>query len=440
MHFLVVSVPGVPHITVTRVDITGIIILNDPDHLHEKTSKHSSRIHQPNVRIDTHAHSQYKMLAAEKPVIIALYPIPNTIPNHDQLLEKYDVLKYQLSTPSDLKADMQKEPYRSAVAIFGSYPGFKPIGGLEEKSLIDALPPNLKVIGLCSAGYDGYDLQYLSSRNIKLCNVPVDKYVAMDVADCALWHVLSGMRKFNSWDRLTRTNRTTDNNSHTLKLRDEVRNDFVKSEEKQKEFAFGHVYHGQPVRRVSGRKCVIYGYGLIGKAVAERMLTIGMDVNVVVRDKSKYQDDNVHFYSSSSPGEVQKATLEANVLLVCLPGGKGTLKCINRQTFDNVSSDCVVVNIGRGSCIDTEALKAAVESGKVSHVGMDVFPNEPIIEPYWLDEKDVNSSSNKFFTTSVTPHLGSSTVDTLEFASFTCIENIMTGIEIGKFENSLNDQ
>lgn len=380
------------------------------------------------------------MSAFTKPVIISLFPIPEAILNHTQLLNKYDVVKYQLTTPSDFESDMSKEPYRSAIAIFGSYPGFKPIGGLEEQSLIDALPPNLKVIGLCSAGYDGYDLQHLSSKDIKLCNVPVDKYIAMDVADCALWHVLSGIRKFNSWDRLTRINTTEDNHSHTLKLRDKVRNDFVKPGEKQVGFAFGHIYHGQPVRRASGRKCVIYGYGLIGKAVAERMITIGMEVNVVIRDKSKYQDSDFFFYSSSSPSEVEKATQGANVLVVCLPGGKDTFNCINKQTFDNVGSDCVVVNIGRGSCIDTEALKAAIESNKVSHVGLDVFPNEPIIEAYWHDEKEVNSSSNRFYTTSVTPHLGSSTIDTLEFASFTCIENIMIGIETGQFKNVVNEK
>lgn len=373
-----------------------------------------------------------------KPVIIALYSIEKTIPTYDELFTKYNVVRYQLSTPEKFQNDMQQEPYRSAVAIFGSYPGFNPLGGLVEHSLIDALPPNLKVIGLCSAGYDGYDLRYLASKDIKLCNVPVDKYVAMDVADCALWHVLSGIRKFSSWDRLARS-KMEDNHSHTLKLRDVVRNDFVKPEEKETGFAFGHIYHGEPVRRVSGRKCVIYGYGLIGKAVADRMLTLAMDVHVVIRDKTKYENPKVHFHASADPHDVLNATAHANVIIVCLPGGPETLSCINKQTFDNVDSDCVVVNIGRGSCIDTEALKTAIGSGKVSHVGLDVFPNEPIIENFWLDESNVNSSSNKYFSTSVTPHLGSSTLDTLEFASATCINNIMNGLETGEFKNIVND-
>lgn len=375
-----------------------------------------------------------------KPTVIALYQIQPTISNYAYFLDNFNVVYYTLSTTEQFKADMQREPYKSALAIYGSYPGFAPVGGLHDKTVIDSLPPNLKIIGLCSAGYDGYDLTYLARRNIKVCNVPVDDEVAMDVADVALWHVLSGVRKLNNWDHKIHN---SSSDQHTLKIRDEIRNEFITEEDdKESGFAFGHIFHGHPVRRASRKTCVVYGYGLIGKQVVKRMLAIDMRVNVLVKDKSKHSTNNtdprISIYSSSIEADLLIATKNADVLVICLPGGKETNNIVSTETFQNISNDSIIVNVGRGSCVDTEALKVAIKSSKISHVGLDVFPNEPIIENYWFNETSTNKTSNKFFTSSITPHLGSSTLDTFEFASYSCIANIITALESNKFANVVN--
>ena len=377
-----------------------------------------------------------------KPIIIALFPIQPTISNFSYLNENFTVINYSLSTRDAFIKDIQTEPYSAASAIFGSYPGFASIGGLKDKVIIDALPASLKIIGLSSAGFDGYTLQLLADRGIKLCNVPVDIGVGMDVADCALWHVLSGIRKFNNWDRVMH-NTPNAEDQHTLKVRDSVRNESVKDESaKEHGFAFGHMFHGNPITRVSKKKCAMFGYGLIGKLVVKRMLTIGLDVHVLVRDKQSYKDvadgDGVTIYSSQDQQDVLAATKDANVIIVCLPGGPQTQNIVNSKILQNVSDDSVIVNVGRGSCIDTEALKSAIETGKISHVGLDVFPSEPVVERYWFDEHALNSTSNPYFTSSLTPHLGSATIDTFEFATEANIRNIINAIENDTYSNAVN--
>lgn len=181
---------------------------------------------------------------------------------------------------------------------------------------------------------------------------------------------------------------------------------------------------------------------MIGKAVVDRMLVLGMNVHVIVRDMSKYTANgdvhDVNFHSSLDESQFQNAMKGADVIIVCLPGGKHTLNCINKSTFNIINDNSIIINIGRGSCINTKDLQSAIDDGKVSHAGLDVFPNEPTIENYWLDESLVNNKSNNFFTTSITPHLGSGTLNVYQYASYTCIENIINGLQNNDFINVVN--
>lgn len=376
-----------------------------------------------------------------KPSILALFPIQPTINNYNHLLENFDIIYYTLTTRENFINDIKSDKLNKIQAIFGSYPGFKSIGGLNDVEIINSLPNSLKIISLSSAGYDGYDLQLLKDKNIKLTNVPVDDYVAMDVADCALWHVLSGIRKFNSFDNYIKSNT---NDANTLIVRDQIRNvNIINDNEKHKGFAFGHVYHNNSITRCSKKKCVIFGYGLIGKLVSQRMKTIGMDVNIVVRDKSKYvshsdNNDNDKLYSSNSKTELTNAVSNANVIIICLPGGSHTENIINKEIFQLINDNSIIVNIGRGSCINTQDLKDAINSKKISHIGLDVFPNEPIIENYWFNDQSINQTSNNFYTSSITPHLGSATLETFEFATETSISDIINVIENDTFNHVVN--
>lgn len=357
-----------------------------------------------------------------KPVIISLYKIQETIPSYQQLVQNYTILPYQLSTKEQFINDMNSEPYSQAVAIYGSFPCLNPIGGLLDKEIIAALPSKLQVVGISSAGYDAYDLKELANRGVKLTNVPVSKEAAMDVADTALWHVVSGCRKFNYWDKKTREI------NHTLKVRDVVRNESVDDEIKEKGFAFGHVVSGLPVKRVSSRRAIVLGYGLIGQFVVQRLKALGMHVDIIVTRKEKYTS-STEYANIYNVDEFAKVAENADVIVICLPGGEVTKHIINEEIINKLNSQSIIVNIGRGSCIDHDALKKAVESNQVGHVGLDVFDTEPLVEEFWAHNPK---------QCTVTPHLGSATFETFEFATDTNVQNIMKVLEGVKCDNILN--
>lgn len=346
-----------------------------------------------------------------KPIIVELYKIQSTIPSYQQLVEKYTLLPYHLTTKEQFISDMKQKPYSDAVAIYGSFPCLNPIGGLLDKELVAALPEKLQIVGISSAGYDSYDLEALARRNVKVTNVPVSREAAMDVADTALWHVISGCRSFNYWDKKTR------DINNTLQVRDVVRNEGV--EEKEVGFAFGHVVGGNPVRRISNRRVVVLGYGLIGKLVIERLKAFGMKVDIIVTNKLKYAEssDYENIYNAADFPQVSK---NADVVVICLPGGTATEHIVNEKIINNLKPQSIIVNIGRGSSIDHAALKKAVESNHVAHVGLDVFDTEPRVEEFWV--KNPRHCS-------ITPHLGSSTFETFEYATDSNVKNIMNVLE-----------
>ncbi|TID25581.1 hypothetical protein CANINC_002881 [Pichia inconspicua] len=355
-----------------------------------------------------------------KQSIIALYKIQDSIPSYNELIEKYTIIPYQLTTKEKFINDMKMKPYSDAVAIYGSFPCLNPIGGLLDKQIISALPQNLKIIGISSAGYDAYDLDELAKNGIKLTNVPVSKEAAMDVADTALWHVISGCRKFTYWDKKTR------DINDTLKVRDIVRNEDVN--DKEVGFAFGHVVSGIPVRRISNRKAIVLGYGLIGQFLVERLKSLNMNVNIIVTNKEKYKTskDYENIFNVTDLPEIAENT---DVIVVCLPGGSNTKHIINENIINKLNPQSIIVNIGRGSCIDHQALKKAVEINHIGHVGLDVFDTEPHIEEFW---------TQNLKQCTLTPHLGSATFETFEFATDVNIKNIMSILEGKECENILN--
>ena len=64
-------------------------------------------------------------------------------------------------------------------------------------------------------------------------------------------------------------------------------------------------------------------------------------------------------------------------LFVATPGGSGTRHLVNGPVLDALGPHGYVINISRGSVIDTDALIAALASGRIAGAGLDVFDHEP---------------------------------------------------------------
>jgi glyoxylate reductase len=132
--------------------------------------------------------------------------------------------------------------------------------------------------------------------------------------------------------------------------------------------------------------------------VAKRAVAFGM----------KIQYHNRHELPASKAGGATFVSFDdlistSDVISLNLGLTHSTEHIIGAKEFEKMKDGVVIVNTARGALIDEEALISALETGKVYSVGLDVFENEPNVNPQLLkDDKVV-----------LLPHIGAATVETL---------------------------
>lgn len=142
---------------------------------------------------------------------------------------------------------------------------------------------------------------------------------------------------------------------------------------------------------LAGRTAGLVGLGAVGRAVRWRLEGIGM--KVIAHDP--YNDDAKH--------ELDELLAEADVVSVHAAPTPDTLGMIGADQFARMRDGAVYLNTARAGLHDLDALTAALESGKLSAVGLDHFEGErlPKDHPLLAREDAV-----------LTPHIGGATLDT----------------------------
>lgn len=140
---------------------------------------------------------------------------------------------------------------------------------------------------------------------------------------------------------------------------------------------------------VSHKRLGILGMGAIGAKIAQRAL--GFEVEIGYHNRSQ-RSELPHRYF----GDLLSLAQWADVLLVATPGGPGTRHLVNAQVLDALGPQGHLVNIARGSVVDTAALAAAVREGRLAGAGLDVYESEPAPPAELLDLDAVV----------LTPHVG----------------------------------
>lgn len=121
---------------------------------------------------------------------------------------------------------------------------------------------------------------------------------------------------------------------------------------------------------VSHKRIGIVGLGTIGKKIAQRAL--GFDLQVGYHNRSARSDVAYRYF-----GDVASLATWADFMVVATPGGPGTKHLVNAQVLDALGPRGYVVNIARGSVIDTAALASALREGRLAGAGLDVYESEP---------------------------------------------------------------
>lgn len=135
------------------------------------------------------------------------------------------------------------------------------------------------------------------------------------------------------------------------------------------------------VKKVNGSTVLVIGMGDIGGSFARLVKAMGAYVIGVRRTDTTKPDyvDEVHLTA-----DLDELLPRADVVAMSLPGNSQTTKIMSRERIAKMKDGAVIINVGRGTAIDTEALCDALESGHLGGAALDVTDPEPLPQDHRL--------------------------------------------------------
>ncbi len=206
--------------------------------------------------------------------------------------------------------------------------------------LLDRMP-RCRVAATYGVGYDNIDVAAARARGIAVTNVP--DYCTDEVADHTMALLLAVTRRLVAGDRLVRHG------------------------------GWG-VKHLGPLHRLRGRTLGLVGYGRIGRTVGVRARAFGL--RVVAHDPALTGP-----VATGEPVELLPSLVKllevADIVSLHLPLTAGTRGLIDRAAVARMRPGAILLNTARGGLVDMTALLEALDHGRLSGAGLDVFPEEP---------------------------------------------------------------
>ena len=167
---------------------------------------------------------------------------------------------------------------------------------------------------------------------------------------------------------------------------------------------------------VTGKTLGIVGMGRIGEAIALRARGFEMEVLYLKPNRLNGEREAELGVAYASMDELLE---RSDFVVIAAASTPETRHMIGAGELTKMKPTAFLINISRGLLVDEKALVEALEKGTIAGAGLDVYENEPQIEP-GLIELD---------NTVLLPHLGSAVVETRDEMSMTVVENIIAGIE-----------
>ncbi len=245
--------------------------------------------------------------------------------------------------------------------------------------VIARLPDSVRAIANFSVGVDHVDLGAAKARGIIVTNTP--DVLADATAELTMLLILGAARRAGEGERLVRSGQW-----HTWSL----------------SFMVG--------TEVTGKRLGIIGMGRVGQVTARRAR--GFDMTIHYHNRHRLPADRE---AGATYFETAEAMLpHCDFLALHCPATPETRHLLDAKRIALLPQGAIVVNAARGSVIDDEALIAALESGKLAAAGLDVFNNEPDIQPAYRELQN----------TFLLPHIGSATRETRDAMGFRALDNL----------------
>ena len=253
--------------------------------------------------------------------------------------------------------------------------------------------PNLRYIGLTATGSDNIDLDGARRAGVTVANIRA--YCTDSVAEHVFGVLLMLARRLHVYARFVRDGGWQDADN------------FCPLE--------------WPVTSLRGRTLGIVGFGELGQGVARLAEAFGMRVQVAARPGSDtVPDDRVSLDALLESSDI--------VSLHC-PLNDVTRGLINAESLARMPTHALLVNTARGGLVDSAALKAALEDGRIAGAAVDVLPVEPPVNGDPLLDYDGDNLL-------VTPHIAWAATDARQAAIDQLADNARAFLE-GRPQNVL---
>ncbi len=244
---------------------------------------------------------------------------------------------------------------------------------------IQRLPASVKIVATFSVGYEHIDLAAAKARGLVVTNTP--DVLTASTADVALLLMLGAARRAYEGERLVRTGQWRAW-TPTFMLGTDV----------------------------TGKKLGILGMGRIGQAVAQRARGFEMEVHYSNRRRLAPALEQGAIYHESADTMLPLV----DFLSINSPSTPETYHWLDARRIGLMKRDAIVVNTARGNIIDDAALIPALREGRLRAAGLDVYENEPKLNPEYV----------KLDNVFLMPHIGSATDGTRDAMGFRALDNL----------------
>ncbi len=246
------------------------------------------------------------------------------------------------------------------------------------KELIDQCP-NLKLIGRGGVGMDNIDVDYARERGLAVVNTPAAS--SLSVAELVFGHLFTGVRFLQDANRKMPVEGNTQFNN--------LKKAYAKGVE------------------LKGKTLGVIGFGRIGRETAAMGLRLGM--NVLAYDLFPFDGHITLTFQGDIDLDIRIKTVSfeeviSNSDFISLHTPFAAEPILGAKEFEQMRPGVGIVNCSRGGTIDELALIAALDSGRVSFAGLDVFDSEPTPREAILQHPKI----------SLTPHIGAATNEAQE--------------------------
>ena len=297
-------------------------------------------------------------MPVKKPLVIVTRKLPSEI--ETRMMELFEVrLNHE---------DTAMSPAALAAAVSEADVLVPTITDRIDAKLIAKAGPRLKLIANFGTGVDNIDVAAATDRGIAVTNTP--GVLTEDTADMTMALILAVPRRLVEGAQA---------------LADDKFTGWTPS------WMLGH--------RVQGKRLGIVGMGRIGQAVARRARAFGMAIHY--HNRKRVAPEIEQELEATYWDSLDQMLARMDIVSINCPHTPATFHLLSARRLKMMPRHAYIVNTARGEVIDENCLALMLEKGELAGAGLDVFENEPAVNPKLLKAPNVV----------LLPHMGSATVE-----------------------------